>query len=287
MVLLPFLNVENQKAMEGRTPASGFSTIVDQTSSSNQIMWLFSVFGGIIMCKVAYDLTGVISPLVFKGFNKLESVQKFEWKNRGISTFHALFVAVASYYFLVVSNLFDESAQQKFIIYRSSASSNTILAMSLGYFLLDLAMIIWMYPALGGPEYVFHHGISMLGIIQSLICGQAQFYNFIVLFSEITTPFVNLRWYLDVVGKKNSMFYLLNGVALFVGWLAARVILFIFFFHHMFTHLDQVKQTYWTIFCSMLTIPLVLAIMNLFWFWKIAKGLIKTLIKFTRHSHGS
>lgn len=30
----------------------------------------------------AYDLTGVISPLVFKGFNKLESVQKFEWKNR-------------------------------------------------------------------------------------------------------------------------------------------------------------------------------------------------------------
>ncbi|XP_023731059.1 uncharacterized protein LOC111878785 isoform X1 [Lactuca sativa] len=280
MVLLQFLNVENQKPMEGRTPASGFSTIVDQAS-------LFSVFGGIIMCKVAYDLTGVISPLVFKGFNKLESVQKFEWKNRGISTFHALFVAIASYYFLVVSNLFDEHDQQEFIVYRSSASSNTILAMSLGYFLSDLAMIIWMYPTLGGPEYVFHHGLSMFGIIQSLICGQAQFYNFIVLFSEITTPFVNIRWYLDVAGKKNSMFYLLNGVAVFVGWLAARVILFIFFFHHMFTHFDQVKQTYWTIFCSLLTIPSVLTIMNLFWFWKIAKGLIKTLTKFTRHSHGS
>ncbi|CAH1417990.1 unnamed protein product [Lactuca virosa] len=268
MVLLQFLNVENQKPMEGRTPASSFSTIGDQASSSNQIMWLFSVFGGIIMCKVAYDLTGVISPLVFKGFNKLESVQKFEWKNRGISTFHALFVAIASYYFLFVSNLFDEHDQQEFIIYRSSASSNTILAMSLGYFLSDLTMIIWMYPTLGGPEYVFHHGLSMLGIIQSLICGQAQFYNFIVLFSEITTPFVNIRWYLDVAGKKNSMFYLLNGVAVFVGWLAARVILFIFFFLHMFTHLDQVKQTYWTIFCSLLTIPSGLTIMNLFWFWK-------------------
>ena len=26
--------------------------------------------------------------------------------------------------------------------------------MSFGYFLSDLAMIIWVYPALGGPEYV-------------------------------------------------------------------------------------------------------------------------------------
>ncbi|KAL4587873.1 hypothetical protein LXL04_000748 [Taraxacum kok-saghyz] len=268
---------------------SGFSAIADHASSSNQILWLFSVFGGIIMCIVAYELTGIISPLVFKGFHKLENTQKFEWKNRGISTFHAIFIAIASYYFLMVSNLFDEhmQGQHDLIINRSSASSNTILAMSFGYFLSDLAMIIWVYPALGGPEYVLHHGLSMISIMQSLICGQAQFYNFIVLFSEITTPFVNLRWYLDVAEKKNSTLYLFNGIAVFVGWLVARVILFIFFFYHMFTHLDQVNEVYWTIFYSLLTVPPVLATMNLFWFWKIARGLIKTLINFTRHSHKS
>lgn len=273
--------------MEGGTLASGFSTIADHATSSNQILWLFSVFGGIVMCKIAYDLTGVISPLIFGGFHKLENTKKFEWKNRGISTFHALFIAAASYYFVVISNLFDEHAEEVLIINRSSAASDTILAMSIGYFLSDLVMIIYAYPTLGGLEYVLHHGLSMLAIIQSLICGQAQFYNFVVLFSEITTPCVNLRWYLDVVGKKNSTLYLLNGVGVFAGWLVARVILFVFFFHHMFTHFDQVKQLYWTILYSMLTIPPLLAMMNLFWFWKITKGLIKILTKFREHSHSS
>lgn len=36
----------------------------------------------------------------------------------------------------------------------------------------------------------------MFSIIQSLLSGQAQIYILMVLFSEITTPFVNLRWYI-------------------------------------------------------------------------------------------
>lgn len=279
--------------MEGTTmadlnhPSSGYITIVNHASSSDPILWLFSVFWGIIMCKTAYELMGVFSPLIFEGFIKLENVQKLEWKNRGFSTFHAIFAAVGSLYFLVVSNLFDEHGQEELIINRSSASSDTILGMSIGYFLSDLAMIIWTYPTLGGLEYVLHHGLSLFAIGQSLLSGQAQFYIFMVLFTEITTPFVNLRWYLDVAGKKNSTLYLLNGVAMVIGWLVARVVLFVFFFYHMFMHFDQVKQMYPTGFYSMLTIPPVLAMMNLFWFWKIAKGLIKTLTKLKGHAHSS
>nr|XP_043609794.1 TLC domain-containing protein 4-B-like [Erigeron canadensis] len=274
--------------MEGRiTTPSGFSTIANHASSSNPIRWLFSVFWGIIMCKVAYDLMGILGPLIFKGFNKLDNAQKLEWKNRGFSTFHALFVVAGSLYFLLVSDLFDEHAHQEWIINRSSASCDTILGMSIGYFLSDLGMIFWTYPTLGGFEFVLHHGLSMFAIGQALLSGQVQFYILIVFITEITTPFVNLRWYLDVAGKKNSTFYLLNGVALFAGWLVARIILFIFFFYHMFTHFYQVKQIYAMGFYSVLTIPSVLAFMNLFWFWKILRGLIKTLSKMNRHSHSS
>lgn len=266
--------------MEGR---SGFSIIADHATSSNQILWLLSVFGGILMCKFAYELTGVISPLIFKGFNNLDYAKKLEWKNRGFSTFHALFAAVGSIYFLVISNLFDEKAQQVLLINRSSSSSDILLSMSIGYFLSDLAMIIWTYPTLGGVEYLLHHGLSMAAMGQALLSGQVQFYILIVLFTEITTPFVNLRWYLDVAGKKNSTIYVLNGVALFAGWLVARVILFVFFFYHLYLHLDQLKQVYRVGYYSVLTIPPALAIMNLIWFRKIAKGMIKTLTKSKGH----
>ncbi|KAL4587872.1 hypothetical protein LXL04_000747 [Taraxacum kok-saghyz] len=268
--------------MEAR---SGLSIIADHATPSNQILWLCSVFGGIVMCKFAYEVTGVISPLIFKGFNKLEKAQKLEWKNRGFSTFHAIFAAIGALYFLLVSDLFDENSQQVLLINRSSRSLDTLLAMSIGYFLSDLTMIIWTYPTLGGIEYLLHHGLSMLALGQALLSGQVQFYILIVLFTEITTPFVNLRWYLDVAGKKNSTLYVMNGVGMFVGWLVARVILFVFFFYHMFTHFDQVKQVYTMGYYSLLTIPPALAVMNLNWFRKIAKGLIKTITKSKGHSH--
>ncbi|KAK9079845.1 hypothetical protein SSX86_001518 [Deinandra increscens subsp. villosa] len=263
----------------------GFSIIYDHATSSNQILWLFSVFGGIIMCKIAYELTGIISPLVYKGFIKLENKQKLEWKNRGFSTFHALFAAIGSMYFLVFSDLFDEHTKEELLVNRSSVSSDALLGMSIGYFFSDLAMIIWTYPTLGGLEYLLHHGLSLFAIVQSLLSGQVQFYILIVLFTEITTPFVNLRWYLDVAGKKNSTLYLLNGVAMFVGWLVARVILFVFFFYHIYTHFDQVKLVYYPMgYYTLLTIPPMLAVMNLFWFWKIAKGMMKTLTKLRKSS---
>ncbi|KAK9069055.1 hypothetical protein SSX86_013171 [Deinandra increscens subsp. villosa] len=273
--------------MDGTSTPSGFTTIVNHASSSNPRLWLFSVLGGIFMCKIVYELTGLVSPFIFKGFNKLENKLKLEWKNRGISTIHALFAAIGSTYLLVISELFDEAAQEELLINRSSALSDAVLGISIGYFLADLMMIIWTYPTLGGLEYFLHHGLSLLAIGQSLLSGQVQFYILIVLFTEITTPFVNLRWYLEMAGKKNSTLYMLNGVALFAGWLAARVILFVFFFSHMYTHLYQVKQVYPMGFYSLILIPSSLALMNLFWFWKIAKGMIKTLTKVKGHDHGS
>ncbi|KAE9463688.1 hypothetical protein C3L33_04423, partial [Rhododendron williamsianum] len=90
---------------------------------------------------------------------------------------------------------------------------------SLGYFLSDLAMIVWQFPALGGLEFVLHHGLSMFSIFLSLVSSQAQVYILMVLFTESTTPFINLRWYLDVAGQKNSKLYTFNGVALFLMWL--------------------------------------------------------------------
>ncbi|XP_010325735.1 uncharacterized protein [Solanum lycopersicum] len=194
---------------------------------------------GCFLSLLVYQLTGAISPFFFTGYVKLDCQKKLEWNNRGFSTFHALLVTAASLYLLLESDLFCDGAQDELIINRTSAFSDTILGISTGYFLADLAMIFYYFPALGGTEYVLHHGLSMFAIVQSLLSGQAQIYIFMVLFTESTTPFVNLRWYLDVAGQKNSQLYVINGVALFLGWLVARILLFLFFFHHMFNHFHQ------------------------------------------------
>ncbi|KAJ9565179.1 hypothetical protein OSB04_001145, partial [Centaurea solstitialis] len=260
--------------------------IHDYASLSAERRWLLSAFSGVLMCKVvivlellssngdrAYEFTGIITSLVFKSFVKLSNANRLEWKNRGFSTFHALFVVVASVYFLLVSDLFDESIGDGLIIKRSSTLSETVLGMSCGYFLSDMAMIIWTFPTLGGLEYILHHGLSMFAIMQSVLNGEAQFYIFMVLFTESTTPFVNIRWYLDVAGMKASKLYVWNGIAMFLGWLVARILLFAFFFYHVYTHLDEMKQLHKTAYYSLHIIPPMLAVMNLYWFYKITKGM--------------
>ncbi|EEF35964.1 conserved hypothetical protein [Ricinus communis] len=266
--------------MAGLPFPPSFVSIMDTVNP----MWLASIFSGIIMCIIVYKLTGVLSLLCFNGYGKLTKAQKIEWNNRGFSTFHAIVVASASFYLLMLSGLFDEDSHDELIINRSSDISNSVLGVSIGYFLADLAMILWYFPALGGLEYVLHHGLSMYSIILALLSGQAQIYILMILFSESTTPFVNLRWYLDVAGQKSSKLYVSNGVLLFLGWLVARIILFICFFTHMFIHFDQVKKVFPLGFYSLLSVPPVLGVMNVVWFWKIARGLIKTLSRAKNHS---
>ncbi|KAH1214535.1 Transmembrane protein 56 [Glycine max] len=218
----------------------------DYATPSKVVLWLASIFSGIILCVLAYTSTAILSSLLFKGYGKLSSEEKIEWNNRGFSTFHALFV-------------------------------------SIGYFLTDLAMILWNFPALGGLEYVLHHGISIGSITLCLLSGQVHIYILMVLFSESTTPFVNLRWYLDVAGLKSSKLYIWNGIALFFGWLVARIFLFMFLFYHIGTRLDEVKEVFLFGFYTLIMVPSVLAVLNIFWFWKIASGMVKTLTK-AKHS---
>ncbi|MED6184720.1 hypothetical protein PIB30_050218 [Stylosanthes scabra] len=226
--------------------------------------------------------TAVLSSLLFnKAYGKLSAAQKIEWNNRGISTFHAFFVSFASFYFLIISDIFKDGSHGDLIVNRSSTLTNTVLGISIGYFITDLVMILWYFPALGGLEYVLHHGLSMLSILISMITGQLQIYILMVLFSESTTPSINLRWYLDVAGLKSSKLYIVNGIALFLGWLVARIFLFMFFFCHVWTHFDEVKEMNALCYYFMFVVPSVLTLMNLYWFWKIAKGMVKTVTKST------
>ncbi|URE25678.1 transmembrane protein 56-B-like [Musa troglodytarum] len=154
-----------------------------------------------------------------------------------------------------------------------------VLQVSVGYFLADLAMIVWSYPSLGGMEYVLHHTLSVIAVAYTMLSGEGQFYTYLVLISEITTPGINLRWFLDTAGMKRSKAYLVNGAMVFLAWLVARILLFIYLFYHIFLHYDQVRQMHSFGCLLIFVVPSALAIMNIIWFGKILKGLRKALSK--------
>ncbi|KAL6620507.1 hypothetical protein ACP70R_035646 [Stipagrostis hirtigluma subsp. patula] len=240
-----------------------------------------AVLGGILMCKLSYDITHIISSVCFKGYASLTKMRKIEWNNRGMSTVHAIFITVMSAYLVFFSSLFSDQLDGP-ITFRSSHLSNLTLGVSVGYFIADLAMILWFYPSLGGMEYIIHHMLSLVSVVYAMLSGEGQLYTYMVLISETTTPGINLRWFLDIAGMKHSKAYLLNGVAMFLTWLVARIILFMYLFYHIFINYDQVKQMD-TFGCLLISVaPAILFVMNMLWFSKIIRGLKKTLAK--RHA---
>ncbi|KAL0363719.1 UNVERIFIED_CONTAM: TLC domain-containing protein 4 B [Sesamum calycinum] len=238
-----------------------------------------SVLGGILTCKLVYDLTQLISAFYFRSYNGLTKIQRTEWNNRGISTLHAVFISTMSVYFVFWSDLFADHNSAGPITLRNSPLSTFVLGMSVGYFVSDLGMICWLYPSLGGAEYILHHSLSGIAVAYSMFTGEGQLYTFMVLISEVTTPEINMRWYLDMAGLKKSSAYLINGVMIFFGWLVARILLFVYMFYHVYLHHTQVMQMHTVGFLLVFSVPLALAVMNLLWFGKILKGLKKTLAK--------
>lgn len=238
-----------------------------------------SVLGGIFFCKLVYDLTQFLSTYYFKNYVSLTKIQQTEWNNRGISTVHAIFITIMSLYFVFWSDLFSDQRLAGFITFRSSPLSTFALGVSVGYFVADLAMILWLYPSLGGVEYVVHHSLSGIAVSYSMFSGEGQLYTFMILISEITTPEINIRWYLDTGGMKRSIAYLINGVVIFFLWLAARILLFGYVFYHVYLHYHQVIQMHIFGYLLVMLVPSVLAIMNLMWFGKILKGLKKQIAK--------
>ncbi|CAM8887951.1 unnamed protein product [Rhodiola kirilowii] len=237
-----------------------------------------SMLLGIIACKLVYELSHPISIVFFKSYTSLPKIIRVEWKNRVMSTVHSIYITIVALYFVFCSDLYSDRLPG-LITFRSSPLSTFSLGVSVGYFIADLGMIFWFYPYLGGMEYVVHHLLSLVSLAFAMLTGEGQFYTYMVLISETTTPGVNMRWYLDTVGLKKSKAYVANGVVMAIAWLVARIILFIYFFYHLYSHYDQVKelQTFGKIL--VFVVPYVLAAMNALWFAKIVKGMMKTLAK--------
>ncbi|XP_044509237.1 TLC domain-containing protein 4-like isoform X2 [Mangifera indica] len=255
--------VSDRTAMAFKSYQNKANVLVKDYIISEPFIPYSSVLGGLFACKVVYDLTQLISTFYLKSYNGLTKLQRIEWNNRGISTIHATFISAMSVYFVFWSDLFSDQQLDGLVIFRNSPLSTFALGVSVGYFLADLGMILWLYPLLGGMEYVIHHSLSGIAVAYSMFSGEGQLYTYMILISEVTTPEINMRWYLDTAGMKRSNAYLINGVVIFFTWLIARILLFFYIFNHVYLHYDETFSVQSTILSVIYLFLAALSSLNL------------------------
>ena len=220
-----------------------------------------------------------LTPLFFSTYRSAPHKVKREWDTRYACHIYAMTVVpfTLATLFDIFSSRDDESSVVSFADYRT----RTIMATSLGYFLAE--MFVCCVYEVGGVAMMVHHVTAIAVLSVAVLHDLGHVYILSVLITEITTPFVNMRWWLDKAGMKRTRLYLANGLAMTVLWSLFRVALFPVYFAfvlHTWRHICEVVPFPY----RLLSIfpPLVLSYLNWSWFLLILRGARKAII--TTHS---
>eukprot|EP00898_Chlorokybus_atmophyticus_P006507 jgi/Chlat1/6858/Chrsp51S00510 len=246
-------------------------------ASSEPYDWMLSATASMVTCILVFWYSQHFTSLFFTTYRSLPAAERCEWDSRVPSTVHAIFITAAAYYCFFESNVFVARHGTKEVLQREDSITRNALGVSLGYFAYDLWAILRNYPHLGGKEFIFHHGIALMSVLLGLITKKAHYYVLMLLATELTTPFVNARWYFAQSGMRDSGLYTINGVMLFISWLVGRIVLFGYLFWHIYDHRDEVKHLWGPAAAVLMVVPPVLGVLNVYWFAKITLGVMKLL----------
>lgn len=78
-------------------------------------------------------------------------------------------------------------------------------------------------------------------------------------------------------GWRQMKRYTWNGVSLFVSWFFIRIVLFLWFFKHEWDHRHEIRDLCWSAIALVTIVPPLLFGLNVFWFTKILRGMLKLM----------
>lgn len=96
-----------------------------------------------------------------------------------------------------------------------------------GYLTMDLVELLhhWKTTA-DAPTFLLHHLGGMIAFAPTLIYKKFLQIVMLIVTTESSTPFVNLRWLLSILGlDKQSRLYIANGLLMMLVFAVMRVIL--------------------------------------------------------------
>ncbi|KAJ1967610.1 hypothetical protein H4R35_006662 [Dimargaris xerosporica] len=218
---------------------------------------------GFLGCTLVYYASALLSPLVFRQtFRKLRPFQQVNWHIHVVSLAHCLLALYLSIPLINHPSLIYDMIEGYWYYYAN------IAAISCGYFLWD-SIVSLRYIRETGIGFAIH-GLSALGVFLLSFRPFITPYGPVFIMFELSTPFLNIHWFMDKLGLTGSVFQLVNGVFLLASFFLARLVFGIYWAGHLavtfYNEWDRVP-TYLAIF--ILVANTALNILNIFWFYKM------------------
>jgi hypothetical protein len=160
-------------------------------------------------------------------------------------------------------------------------TTQRLMAVFAGYTFYDSCLVIFYRNEWSGfKEMIIHHFVALLSFVHLVKEGYAHNMGCVCPLMEITSLFINNRWFLDTTGlrKTNPPLYIVNGALITILWFFSRILLpgwagYMFVF--------RLRDQLWglgALASSIVTITYIVAYsLQFIWFQKILRGMFKAL----------
>ncbi|XP_012516643.1 PREDICTED: transmembrane protein 56 [Propithecus coquereli] len=220
---------------------------------------------------VSYWFSAKVSP----GFNSLSFEKKIEWNSRVVSTCHSLLVGIFGLYIF----LFDEATIAD-PLWGDPSLVNVNIAIASGYLISDLLILIWHWKVIGDKFFIIHHCAALYAYYFVLKDGVLAYIGNFRLLAELSSPFVNQRWFFEALKyPKFSKANVINGILMTVVFFIVRIVSIppLYCFIYSVYGTEPYRRLGLLIQCSWISSCVVLDVMNVMWMIKISKGCIKVI----------
>lgn len=238
---------------------------------------IYTGFGCLITLLCGLIISPALSPIVTPKYKEFGRHKKSYWNTLLGSTFHAIVAATVGIYALLFDQLNKEYVTSRSQIGRS------LIQFCLGYFYVDFTFCMLDSEMRKDIMSTLHHSLAVVGAWLA-VCyeGVATYWVVFRLTTELSTPFVNILWYLLFINyPKKSTLFITNSLLLLITFYGCRIFTIPYYWIAMYhqVYLDPSTPTMWPTAIAFWIVmsSVVVDVLNMIWAYKIARGGYKSL----------
>ncbi|PYH82172.1 DUF887-domain-containing protein [Aspergillus uvarum CBS 121591] len=171
---------------------------------------------------IHYILSPCLSPLLFpRHYPNLSPRTKLNWDVHVVSLVQSTFInAMALWAMWVDEERSSMNAAER--VYGYTGVCGLVSACAAGYFVYDL-IVSAVYIKMFGIGMLFH-AISALWVFSFGFRPFVNYYSSVFILYELSSPFLNIHWFLDKVNMTGSKLQWYNGMLLLFTFFSCRLV---------------------------------------------------------------
>ncbi|XP_069128568.1 TLC domain-containing protein 4-like [Argopecten irradians] len=217
-----------------------------------------------------------ISPHISGSYQSLSVFQQNDWNMRMTSFVHSVVIGTLYLY----TFLFDDVIIQD-LVWSERPLVRICCAIATGFFTADTVLMLLFYQqSTETVLYYFHHAATIYANYHGYTYGLLLYFAHYKMAMELSTIFVNIRWFLiKEKVKTSSNVFLVNGCLLTFTFVTTRVLSLPKFWYRIYNYIGADD------FALLGKLPYVLIVtslvfdsLNIYWSIRILKTFYKTML---------